>query len=362
MHNRLSKRALVKAVANAEIFVLLFAFSAVAFGQAGHSFAGEGKEADRLPAQLQGAALPMFDNEPAAGTTIVHPGDGAVMVWVPTGPFIMGMNADEAEKLASALGYESYHDFAAEEYFPRRIEWTRGYFIDKYEVAVWQWKNFEEASGFESEFKAKKYARPKAPGAYDLYPVVRVLWAESQVYVNYFGKALPTEKQWEKAARGTDGRWFPWGNDIPTPEHGAMSGDIEGDDGSSVALVGSSSLNVSPYGVMDMSGNVYEWTSAWMEPYPNNPERERIIDYMGQTNGVLRGGSFYHARHALVSAKRFGFRPHETYFHVGFRSVWEPPADYFKSDAYEQAREAVAAAERRLSAMRENAEKAPRAF
>ena len=314
------------------------------------------------PAAEAGPQSLAYAGEPEPGTTIVHPGDGALMVWVPTGPFVMGMDADEATRLAAALGYEHYHDFAAEEYFPRRTEWTRGYFIDKYEVTVGQWKQFEEASGFESEWKPRKYAEAPEPGVYDLYPVVRVMWAESRVYANFYGKSLPSEKQWEKAARGADGRWFPWGNEGPTPEHGAMSKDIEGVDVANVEPVGSSPLNVSPYGAMDMSGNVYEWTSEWMEPYPNNPERERIIGYMGHTNGVLRGGSFYHARHALVSSKRFGFRPTETYFHVGFRTVWEPPTGYFQSDEYKAARAGVAAAEKRIEAQRQATQKAPRMF
>ena len=112
-----------------------------------------------------------------------------------------------------------------------------------------------------------------------------------------------------------------------------------------------------------MAGNVYEWTSQWHEPYPNAPERQRMLSYMGHQNGCLRGGSFYHARHAYVCAKRFGFRPEETYYHVGFRTVWEPPTDYFSTAAFAEAKAAVAAREAEIAALRaKGLQKPPASF
>ena len=112
-------------------------------------------------------------------------------------------------------------------------------------------------------------------------------------------------------------------------------------------------------GCLDMAGNVYEWTSEWHEPYPNCPEAERLAAYMGHENGCLRGGSFYHARHAYVCAKRFGFRPDETYYHVGFRTVWRPPAGYFESPEYRAPRAAVADRKNEISALCWQAAKGP---
>ncbi len=278
--------------------------------------------------------------EPPAGTTIVHPVDGALMVYVPSGWFIMGMDADEADAHAKSLGYADYHAIAAEEWFPRRREFTKGYFIDKHEVTVARWKAFVEATGFVSPWEAPKWPAEEEPGMYDRFPVTRVLWAEAQKYANWCGKQLPTEKQWEKAARGTDGRIYPWGNSPLTTELGVFV-DLTTRKRTSMQPVGSKPAGASPYGALDMAGNVYEWTSDWFEPYPNNPEAERLLSYTGHLNGVLRGGSFYHGTHTYSGAKRFGFKPDETYFHVGFRTVWEPPPGYVDSAAYADAKAAA---------------------
>jgi formylglycine-generating enzyme required for sulfatase activity len=303
-----------------------------------------------------------YANEPAAGTEIVHPGDGAIMVYVPTGWFTMGMDREQADSVAKAMGYRDYEQIAAFEWFPQRKEWVGGYFIDKYEVTNLQWREFAAKSQFKSEFKQAKEPPSDDPASFALYPVVTVLWGEAQQYANWAGKALPTEKQWEKAARGTDARVFPWGNELPTTDLGVFV-DLEKDAPTHYQMVGSKPKGVSPYGCMDMAGNVYEWTSEWHEPYMNNPEASKMLSYMGHKNGVLRGGSFYHARHAFIAAKRFGFRPDETYYHAGFRTIWEPPAGYFVSDAFKQAQAQVAGKQQEIDALRKvGAEKPPANF
>src|SRR4051812_42304540 len=92
-------------------------------------------------------------DEPRAGLEIVHAGDGALMAYVPSGWFLMGMNADEAERLARGLGYKSYHVIAAEEWFPRRRVWLPGYFMDKYEVTLAQWDRFSAAAGYTAKLE-----------------------------------------------------------------------------------------------------------------------------------------------------------------------------------------------------------------
>ena len=300
------------------------------------------------------AELPRpYADEPAAGTAIVHPIDRAVMVWVPSGYFIMGEDRQGAERLAEILGVDDPDTFAAYEWYPKRREYVAGFFVDKYEVTRQRWDRFLEAADHEpahSNGPAEKQA-----GEYALHPAVSITWAEAQKYANWSHKQLPTEKQWEKAARGTDGRFYPWGNEPPTAERGVFP--LREDGKNIFQMVGSRPAGASPYGCMDMSGNVYEWTSEWMEPYPNNPEADRMFSYTGHQYGMLRGGSFYHAMHAVGCAKRFGFEADETYYHVGFRTVWTPPADYFSSDAYKQARKAVAEREAEIRKMREKAVK-----
>lgn len=304
-------------------------------------------------AALAVLALPLSVRaEPAAGTAIVHPADGAVMVYVPAGFFTMGVDKPEAEKLAADLGYKDYHTIAAEEWFPRRKVYVEGFFIDKYEVTVGQWDAFVKATGYKSALP--KTPEPGFAGAAELFPAASVTWAEAQRYANWARKSLPTERQWEKAARGTDGRLFPWGNELPTPDRGVFV-DLSAEkknQATRTEMVGSKPAGASPYGCLDMAGNVYEWTSEWFEPYPNNPEYERLLGHTGHQFGVLRGGSFYHADHAYCAAKRFGFKPDETYYHVGFRCVWTPPEGYFESAEFKAAAEKVKGREAELARLR----------
>jgi formylglycine-generating enzyme required for sulfatase activity len=304
-----------------------------------------------LGARLQAAPAPLPAQEPAAGTEIVCPSDGAIMVYVPSGTFIMGMDADESDRLAKALGYKDYHVIAAEEWMPRHTVYVEGFFIDKYEVTVGQWAKYAAATNYKSKL-------PKGPDvtdhSMDMFPAVNIYWAEAQQYANWAHKQLPYESQWEKAARGTDGRWFPWGNELPTPDRGVFV-DLSKENHNKptqLQMVGTKPAGTSPYGCMDMAGNAYEWTREWVEPYPNNPEADKMGS-AGHQFGCLRGGSFYHADHAYCCAKRFGFRPDETYYHVGFRTVWVPPAGYFASDDFKKAVAAVPQRKAELDKLRE---------
>jgi len=148
---------------------------------------------------------------------------------------------------------------------------------------------------------------------------------------------------------------YPWGNESPTWKHGHF-GENKNQPGAGEAAklytwVGRYPDGVSPYGALDMLGNQYEWTSETNFPYPGNPHAEKMKDYAGQMI-VLRGGSWYHGWVGYYAAKRFGFRPTETYYHVGFRTVWTPPEGYFESDDFAQARAKVAARKQALDALR----------
>lgn len=260
-----------------------------------------------------------------AGFTIRHPQDGAEMVWIPEGWFRMGLNADTAQKQAEQLGLQHYHAMAGEESFPERMVYVQGFFIDKYEVTRERWKKFVDATSWKPQEgeTAPTWSGPELRPEEAKLPIASVTWRAAQQYANWAGKQLPTEAMWEKAARGTDGRWYPWGNEKPNPsKHGVLSLEqsLPGPQ-----PVGSFPQGASPYGVLDMAGNVYEWTSEWMEPYPNSPEPNGA---WGHRYVVLRGGSFYHTLHSYRTAKRFGFEQHETYFHVGFRTAWFPPDDF----------------------------------
>lgn len=270
--------------------------------------------------------------EPPPGTLIIHPSDGARMVYVPAGKFIMGLDEAEANTVAQHLGFKDAAALWAWECYPRRTVELPGYFIDECEVTVARWKRFVTATGHQTKFKetTRHFDHPEAQSL----PAGEITWDEAKTYARWAGKSLPSEAQWEKAARGTDGRLYPWGNDAPTPDHGHLG--VKGKPPRLYTQVGSHPRGASPYGALDLIGNQYEWTADWMEPYPGNPQADRMREYSGGRNVCLRGGSWYHGWVGFYAAKRFGFKPDETYYHVGFRTVWTPPADYFESPQFQR--------------------------
>jgi len=292
-----------------------------------------------------------YPNEPAAGTEIVYPFDNTIMVWVPSGYFIMGMDRQDADKICKAFGAKDWEDAWAWEWFPQRKVFVPGFFIDKYEVTRDAWERYAAATGAKPMKGIAKGPKEDTPGDFGLYPATSVFWAEAAQYANWAGKALPYDAQWEKAARGTDGRVFPWGNAMPTPELGVFV-DMVKKQTTMIQPVGSHPKGASPYGCLDMAGNVMEWTCEWMEPYQNNPEYTRMLSYAGHNYGSLRGGSFYSGPYGYICAKRFGFERDESYYHVGFRCAWTPPDDYFTNPAFNEAKAKVPARQAELGILR----------
>jgi formylglycine-generating enzyme required for sulfatase activity len=187
--------------------------------------------------------------------------DGAPMVLVPEGEFIMGSNSGETDEK------------------PRRRVFLDGFYIDKYPVTN---KRFRMAGmtpkdDYGSEFNSAGQ------------PVVGVTWDQSRDYCSNVGKRLPTEAEWEKAARGTDGRKYPWGNSWDSSKliWGQNSGD------KTRAVDRSYNTHKSPYGAVDMAGNVWEWVQNWYgeKYYRNAPKRNPKGPDSGNAR-VLRGGSW----------------------------------------------------------------------
>lgn len=143
---------------------------------------------------------------------------------------------------------------------------------------------------------------PPAPkwGWQDDYPMVNLSWYDAKRYAQWAGAALPTEAQWEKAARGTDGRIFPWGNDWDASK---SSSSLWTDHPGKPSLVGSFPTGASPYGCLDMAGNVYQWCADYYDPYyyHKSPKSNPTGPETGNTR-VVRCGIWNHVDYTYCRA------------------------------------------------------------
>ena len=196
---------------------------------------------------------------------------------------------------------------------PTHTVYLDSFYIDKYETTTERYGKFVAATRRPPPADWKGNTIP--PGK-EKHPVVFVTWFDANDYCHRAGKRLPTDSEWEKAARGTDGRWFPWGNDFDKMKANTPQLKLGG-----TQPVGQFPQGDSPYGVSDLSGNVWEWTSSWYKPYPGN---HRPTENYGQKYRVLKGGSWVHcSRYRCgISAPNFNrsfFNPSTKNKGFGFR-------------------------------------------
>jgi len=270
------------------------------------------------------------------------------MVLVPAGEFRMGSQEDDS--------------FAESNEQPQRTLFLPAFYIDKLEVSNIEYKRFIDATGFPAPEGWRDRTYPE--GA-DFYPVQGVSWWEATAYARWMGKRLPTEAEWEKAARGTDARRFPWGDEYTV--------DLANSD-KDYAPVASYFEGQSPYGAVNMAGNVAEWTASAYAPYPRlelalpdalggtsgqathprtaaevifqvptqkDLERARldhdpddsllqfltIEELADRRDRVYRGGSINNYARFLRCANRQRSNPDHRWYNVGFRCVLDPPDD-----------------------------------
>jgi len=154
-------------------------------------------------------------------------------------------------------------------------------------------------------------------------PKVNVTWAQADAYCRSIGKRLPTEAEWEKAARGTDGRTYPWGNEPPTCDLATYSGC-----GYGTNPVGTTPAGTGPYGLKDMAGNVGEWVSDWYNPeyYASAPDVDPKGPTGGSTNRVTRGRGWGGYAAYLRAAFRYYSDPMYADSNCGFRCARTVPS------------------------------------
>ena len=233
-----------------------------------------------------------------------------VMVTVPAGEFQMGCNP-ATDPVCEYIPEEKLHTVYLDEYR-----------IDKYEVTFQRLQKCIDAGGCQ-ELEGGGMFNYGWEGN-DLLPVNGINWYAAKTFCEWEGKRLPTEAEWEKAARGTDLRTFPWGFEEPTCEYAVMDTMYAGNLGcgtGNVMNVGSKPMGASPYGAMDMAGNVWEWTADWHDenyyyesPY-ENPQGPETGQYR-----VTRGGDLFSRQgFELRVTGRFPYYPSNPSPAIGFR-------------------------------------------
>jgi formylglycine-generating enzyme required for sulfatase activity len=177
------------------------------------------------------------------------------------------------------------------------------FYMDKYELTTARYAKFLQETGRATPGKWNEASLVSDGDR----PVIGVTWHDADAYCRQYGKRLPTEQEWEKAARGTDGRKYPWGNEEPTSRYAKydLDGKASWNGYATLATVESYESGRSPYGMYHMAGNVWEWTSS---------------DY-DSSNKVLRGGSWFNYAFNLRSTVRLWYNPTSwlNYVLLGFR-------------------------------------------
>ncbi|ODT44625.1 MAG: hypothetical protein ABS70_05065 [Nitrospira sp. SCN 59-13] len=226
------------------------------------------------------------------------------MVTIPGGPFVMGTQSPKGR---------------ADEW-PQRTVQVDAFAIDEVEVTNERYMTFVTTTGHRSPPNPYGTGVLVSAKGIEQLPVVQVTWYDAKAYCAWAKKRLPTEAEWEKAARGTDGRTFPWGEDAPTVKRANY--DREWADDKTLHAVGSLPGGDSPYGIKDMAGNAREWVQDWYDPdyYANAPTKNPQGPDKGIVR-VIRGGS-WHSPHSDITATArgrggFALQTHGT----GFRCV-----------------------------------------
>jgi formylglycine-generating enzyme required for sulfatase activity len=248
-------------------------------------------------------ALEGFNAEvaPLDAPAVKRDPDGSELVLVPAGFFWMGQE--------------------------RRSVYLNGFYIDRYPVTNRQFAAFLGTTAYRptvTKNYLSHWREGRVPPGLEDHPVVHISWFDAQAYANWAGKRLPTEAQWEKSARGTDGRRYPWGKLTPDATRANYGRQRMG-----TVRVGNYPAGASPYGVQDLAGNVWEWCEDVDSPDfytagpTHNPCNRYRRDDPARVRMVVRGGSFMYDAHSIRTFSRSSFEPSVGSKGIGFRCVRE---------------------------------------
>ena len=238
---------------------------------------------------------------PTPGIGSIYNSEGVLMMYIPAGSFSMGSNTIEDESPVHAIYLDAYY-------------------MDKFEVTNASYEKCVEAGECKppipsnSNTRFAYYSNPE----FDEYPVVYVSWEMAKTYCEWRGTRLPTEAEWEKAARGEDGRTYPWGEGYNCDRANFIYSDTYCN--ADTSKVGIYLQGVSPYGIYDMAGNAWEWVNDWYdgEYYKKSPSFNPLGPDTGSVK-VLRGGSWNDRAEAIMTTIRNYLDPASINNNVGFR-------------------------------------------
>lgn len=245
-------------------------------------------------------------------STIIWPNDGKDMVFIPAGAFIMG--SDEGNPNHQPKHQVLVADFYLDRWPVTNAEYKKfvdatGHPVPNYEVS------WCETQGYNWHPQTRLYPEGRAD-----HPVVLVTWEDAMAYAAWVGKRLPTEAEWERAARGTEGRRYPWGDDLISGRCNCKESGVHG-----TSPVGAFSPHGdTPEGLVDMVGNIWEWTNSLFAPFPYDPndgrESRQALGFR-----VLRGASWVNDAPVANCLSRLD-GDFQFYNNVGFRCAVSPEA------------------------------------
>lgn len=287
------------------IFLIVFLLTACAKAEtvnppAAETFTATPTSSATPPPTITPSPTPQFPK----GASIISDSDGMKQLSIPSGEFRMGTLEDG--------------EWISENEMPQHLVYLDGFWMDETEVTNAQYKKCVDAGVCVPPRRTSSYSKPEYFGnpEFDNFPMVYVDWEQANTYCTWAGRRLPTEAEWEKAARSTDARLYPWAGDAKGTHFANFTFYTFEDP----VAVKTYPYGVGPYGTYEMAGNVYEWVADWYSPtyYTDSPRENPPGPEIGLTR-VMRGGGWSSDWIYIRTASRMHYSPQDSSSDLGFR-------------------------------------------